>query len=54
MAPHEFIRRLLLHSLPDGFHRIRHYGFLVNGIRRTRLTIIRRLLADARRSAAGP
>jgi hypothetical protein len=25
---HEFIRRFLLHSLPDGFHRIRHYGFL--------------------------
>lgn len=24
---HEFIRRFLLHCLPDGFHRIRHYGF---------------------------
>ena len=27
----EFIRRFLLHALPDGFHRIRHYGFLANG-----------------------
>jgi hypothetical protein len=30
---HEFIRRFLLHVLPDGFHRIRHYGFLANGHR---------------------
>ena len=29
----EFIRRFLLHALPDGFHRIRHYGFLANGHR---------------------
>ncbi len=28
---HEFIRRFLLHSLPDGVHRIRHYGFLAIG-----------------------
>ena len=28
LAPHEFIRRFLLHVLPDGLHRIRHYGFL--------------------------
>ena len=27
LAPHEFIRRFLLHVLPKGFHRIRHYGF---------------------------
>ncbi|PDT82317.1 IS91 family transposase [Sinorhizobium sp. BJ1] len=47
LAPHEFIRRFLLHCLPDGFHRIRHYGFLANGIRRARLAVIRRLLADA-------
>ena len=43
---HEFIRRFLLHCLPDGFHRIRHYGFLANGIRRVRLALIRRLLAE--------
>jgi hypothetical protein len=44
---HEFIRRFLLHSLPDGFHRIRHYGFLANGCRRARLATIRQLLAEA-------
>ena len=44
---HEFIRRFLLHSLPDGFHRIRHYGFLANGCRRARLVTIRQLLAAA-------
>jgi hypothetical protein len=44
LDPHEFIRRFLLHCLPDGFHRIRHYGFLANGCRRTRLAIIRQLL----------
>jgi hypothetical protein len=27
---HEFIRRFLLHILPDGFHRIRHYGLFAN------------------------
>jgi hypothetical protein len=43
----EFIRRFLLHTLPDGFHRIRHFGFLANGCRRTRLRIIRGLLAQA-------
>jgi hypothetical protein len=43
----EFIRRFLLHSLPDGFHRIRHYGFLANGCRRTRLATIRHLLVKA-------
>ncbi len=41
----EFIRRFLLHTLPDGFHRIRHYGFLSNGHRATKLTICRKLLA---------
>ena len=42
---HEFIRRFLLHTLPDGFHRIRHYGFLANGHRAARLELCRRLLA---------
>lgn len=41
---HEFIRRFLLHGLPDGFHRIRHYGFLANGHRQDKLALIRRLL----------
>ncbi len=40
----EFIRRFLLHTLPDGFHRIRHYGFLANGHRIARLVLCRTLL----------
>jgi hypothetical protein len=40
----EFIRRFLLHTLPDGFHRIRHYGFLANGQRAAKLALCRRLL----------
>ena len=40
----EFIRRFLLHALPDGFHRIRHYGFLANGQRAARLAMCRQLL----------
>jgi hypothetical protein len=41
----EFIRRFLLHVLPDGFHRIRHYGYLANGHRTAKLTLCRHLLA---------
>ncbi len=44
LAAFEFIRRFLLHTLPDGFHRIRHYGFLANGARTERLAQCRRLL----------
>ncbi len=40
----EFMRRFLLHVLPDGFQRIRHYGFLANGHRKTKLALIRKLL----------
>lgn len=40
----EFIRRFLVHTLPDGFHRIRHYGFLANGHRAEKLALCRRLL----------
>jgi hypothetical protein len=40
----EFIRRFLLHSLPRGFVRIRHYGFLANRNRKTNLAAIRKLL----------
>ena len=47
LAADEFIRRFLLHTLPDGFHRIRHYGFLANGSRSDNLARCRRLL-DAR------
>jgi hypothetical protein len=45
LAADEFIRRFLLHVLPDGFQRIRHYGFLANGHRRAKLVLIRRLIA---------
>jgi hypothetical protein len=31
LAVDEFIRRFLIHVLPDGFHRIRHYGLFANG-----------------------
>jgi hypothetical protein len=44
LAPHEFIRRFLLHVLPDGFHRIRHYGFLAKGERGEKLAHVRDLL----------
>jgi hypothetical protein len=44
LAPHEFIRRFLLHVLPDGFHRIRHYGFLAKGDRGETLARVRDLL----------
>jgi hypothetical protein len=44
LAADEFIRRFLLHTLPDGFHRVRHYGFLANGQRAAKLAICRQLL----------
>ncbi len=40
----EFMRRFLLHVLPVGFHRIRHYGLLSNPVRRANLRKIRTLL----------
>jgi putative transposase/transposase-like zinc-binding protein len=47
LAADEFIRRFLLHALPDGFHRIRHYGFLSNRQRAEKLALCRTLLAVA-------
>jgi hypothetical protein len=44
LAPHEFIHRFLLHVLPDGFQRIRYYGFLANRHRTENLALCRRLL----------
>jgi Putative transposase/Transposase zinc-binding domain len=41
----EFIRRFLLHVLPAGFVRIRHFGFLANRVRREKLELCRTLLA---------
>ena len=40
----EFIRRFLIHVLPCGFHRIRHYGLLASGTRADNIARARRLL----------
>jgi hypothetical protein len=42
---HEFIRRFLIHVLPKGFHRIRHYGLLANGNRAANIAKARELLS---------
>ena len=44
LEPGEFMRRFLLHVLPSGFHRIRHYGLLANGSRSANLALARQLL----------
>jgi hypothetical protein len=44
LSPQEFMRRFLLHLLPGGFHRIRHYGLLANSNRRADLALARELL----------
>ena len=44
LAADEFIRRFLIHVLPDGFHRIRHYGLLASAVRRANIAKIRTLL----------
>jgi hypothetical protein len=47
LAPHEFIRRFLMHVLPKGFHRIRHYGLFANGNRAANIARARKLLGAA-------
>jgi hypothetical protein len=44
LATAEFIRRFLIHVLPTGFHRIRHYGLLASGTRADNIAWARRLL----------
>jgi hypothetical protein len=44
--PDEFIRRFLLHILPDGFHRIRYFGFMANGHRPKNIALCRALLVN--------
>ncbi|MEJ2228906.1 MAG: IS91 family transposase [Alphaproteobacteria bacterium] len=44
LAAEEFIRRFLLHILPEGFQRIRYYGFLANRYRKEKLALCHRLL----------
>jgi hypothetical protein len=45
LTNHEFIRRFLIHVLPGGFHRIRHYGLFANGSRAANIARARELLA---------
>jgi Putative transposase/Transposase zinc-binding domain len=45
LAPDEFIRRFLLHVLPKGFHRIRHYGLLASATCKTNIERARELIA---------
>jgi hypothetical protein len=63
LAPGEFIRRFLIHVLPSGFHRIRHYGLFANPARAANLAKARALLqapppsadtADAEAAAKPP
>jgi hypothetical protein len=54
LATDEFIRRFLLHVLPRGFHRIRHYGLLAGGSRKASLSLARRLLAAAPHTVDDP
>ena len=45
LGPHEFIRRFLIHVLPKGFHRIRHYGLFASAERRHNIAQLRQVLA---------
>jgi hypothetical protein len=48
LATGEFIRRFLLHVLPQGFHRIRHYGLLASGTRADNIARAREPLAASK------
>jgi len=48
LATGQFIRRFLIHVLPQGFHRIRHYGLLASGVRADNIARARELLAVAK------
>jgi Putative transposase/Transposase zinc-binding domain len=50
LTPHEFIRRFLMHVLPKGFHRIRHYGLFASANRAANIAKARELLAVPARS----
>jgi hypothetical protein len=45
LKPNEFIRRFLLHVLPKGFHRIRHYGLLASATCKANIARARELIA---------
>jgi hypothetical protein len=44
LSSDEFMRRFLLHVLPGGFHRIRHFGLIANNGRKEKLALARELL----------
>ena len=44
LTTHEFIRRFLIHALPSGFHRIRHYGLFASSMRGDNIARVRELL----------
>ncbi len=46
LTAHEFLRRFLLHVLPPGFQRIRHFGFLGNRYRQAKVELCRELIGD--------
>jgi hypothetical protein len=54
LEPDEFMRRFLLHVLPSGFHRIRHYGLLANCSRTANLALVRQLLHEPPPDTAAP
>jgi hypothetical protein len=54
LATSEFIRRFLIHVLPKGFHRIRHYGLFASGVRADNIARARELLAVPKPQAEPP
>ena len=54
LATAEFIRRFLIHVLPQGFHRIRHYGLFASGTRADNIARARELLAVAKPRRPSP
>ncbi len=54
LSPDEFIRRFLMHVLPTGFHRIRHYGLLAKGPRAPDLGWLRTLISSQSGEAVAP
>ncbi len=54
LSGEEFIRRFLLHVLPPGLMRIRHYGFLANRCREAKLKVIRAELQSLKTAGTDP
>jgi hypothetical protein len=52
LVPGEFIRRFLLHVLPKGFHRIRHYGLFASAAHQANIARVREMLAALKPRAA--